>query len=270
MEITEHTGQVAGVEVFWRRSEPDAGTAPTLYVHGVPTHSDDWLPFLSQAGGVALDLPGFGRSGKPNDFDYSIAGYDRFLETFLATAGIDRFSLVVHGWGAVGLATAQRLHDRLERLVVLASVPLLPGYEWHRIARLWRRPVVGELFMGFTTRFGFKQLSKEANTTPGPLPDAMLDYVWKHFDHGTQRAILKLYRASAPEVLAAAGGNLGRITSPALVLWPTADPYLGAEFGPAYAAALGAAELEVVEDAGHWPWLDRPELVARVAAFLSG
>jgi len=128
--------------------------------------------------------------------------------------------------------------------------------------------VIGELTMDFTTRFGFKHLSKEANTTPGPLPDPMLDYIWEHFDHGTQRAILKLYRASPPEVLEAAGRNLGDIDSPALVLWPTADPYLGPEFGPAYAEALGNAELEMVEGAGHWPWLDRPELVTRVASFL--
>lgn len=270
MEITEHTTQVAGVEVYWRRGVPDAGPAPILYVHGVPTHSDDWLAFLAETGGVALDLPGFGRSGKPNDFDYSIRGYDRFLAAFLDAVRIDRFSLVVHDWGAVGLATAQRLNDRLERLVVFPSVPLLPGYEWHRIARMWRRPVVGELFMGFTTRFGFKQLSKEANTTPGPLPDPMLDYVWKHFDHGTQRAILKLYRSSPPAELEAAGRGLGDISAPALVLWPTADPYLGAEFGPAYAEALGRAELEIVEDAGHWPWLDRPELLQRAASFLRG
>ena len=269
-EISEHTSKVAGVEVFWRRAEPAAAAAPTLYVHGVPTHSDDWLPFLARTGGVALDLPGFGRSGKPNDFDYSIAGYDRFLESFLDTMGIDRFSLVVHDWGVVALATAQRLHHRLDRLVLFSSVPLLPGYEWHRIARLWRKPVIGELTMGFTTRFGFKHLSKEANTTPGPLPGPMLDTIWKHFDHGTQRAILKLYRASPPGVLEAAGRNLGDIASPALVLWPSADPYLGPEFGPAYAAALGDAELEAVENAGHWPWLDRPELVAWTADFLRG
>jgi len=269
-EVSEHRNQVAGVEVFWRRAAPDAGSAPVLYVHGVPTHSDDWLPFLELTGGVALDLPGFGRSGKPNDFDYSIAGYDRFLESFLETVGVDRFSLVVHDWGAVGLATAQRLHDRLERLVVLPSVPLLPGYEWHRIARLWRRLVVGELTMGFTTRFALKQLSKEANTTPGPLPGPMLDYTFEHFDHGTQRAILRLYRASSPHVLEAAGRNLGDIAAPALVLWPTADPYIGPEFGPAYAEALGNAELEMVEAAGHWPWLDRPDLVGRAAEFLRG
>jgi len=31
--------------------------------------------------------------------------------------------------------------------------------------------------------------------------------------------------------------------------------------------ALGG-EVEVVEAAGHWPWIDRPELVERVCGFL--
>jgi pimeloyl-ACP methyl ester carboxylesterase len=269
-EITEHTTQVGPVEVAWRRGEPHAGDAPTLYVHGVPNSSELWLPFLELTGGVAPDLPGFGRSGKPADFDYSIAGYGRLLEAFLDSAGIDRFSLVVHDWGVVGLSAAQRLHERLDRVVILSCVPLLPGYEWHRIARAWRKPVIGEMLMGFSTRWGFKQISKEANVTPGPLPDAMLDSVWRHFDHGTQRAILKLYRSAPPAVLEEAGRDLKRITSPALVLWPTADPYLGPRFGPAYAEALGGpVELEMV-DGGHWTWLDRPELVPRVATFLRG
>jgi pimeloyl-ACP methyl ester carboxylesterase len=31
---------------------------------------------------------------------------------------------------------------------------------------------------------------------------------------------------------------------------------------------LPDAELQTVPDAGHWPWLDRPELVARIVAYL--
>jgi pimeloyl-ACP methyl ester carboxylesterase len=52
------------------------------------------------------------------------------------------------------------------------------------------------------------------------------------------------------------------------VLWSTRDPYTAPEFGPRYAEALGGdVTLEEV-DAGHWPWLERPELVDRVAEFL--
>ncbi len=55
------------------------------------------------------------------------------------------------------------------------------------------------------------------------------------------------------------------MTAPALVVWGDADPYLPVGFADAYAAALGGpATVERIEGAGHWPWLDRPELVDRV------
>ena len=60
-------------------------------------------------------------------------------------------------------------------------------------------------------------------------------------------------------MLARAGERLGELRCPALVEWPTRDPYIGAEFGQRLADALGGeVELELV-DAGHYPWLERPE-----------
>src|SRR3989440_9764095 len=126
----ELSDEIAGVPVTWRESEPATG-APVLYLHGVPSDGDDWLPFLERTGGYAPDLPGFGRSGKPADFDYSLEGYADFLEAFLDHVGVERYSLLVHDWGGVGLALAQRAPGRVERLVVASSVPLLAGYSWH-------------------------------------------------------------------------------------------------------------------------------------------
>jgi pimeloyl-ACP methyl ester carboxylesterase len=254
VEIAERRAEVAGLDVCWRQ----AGDARVLYLHGVPTAGWDWDPFLSRAGGVAPDLPGFGTSAKPGDFDYSIAGYAAFLEAFCEHFGMGRVSLVMHDWGAVGLELAARRPELVDRIVLTACVPLLPGYRWHRVARAWRTPVVGELTMGFTTRLGFRRA----------LPREIADRAYRDFDHGTQRAILKLYRSAPPDVLARHGERLGELRRPALVMWPTRDPYIGADFGRRYAEALGGpVELEQV-DAGHWPWLERPETVDRVAAFL--
>ena len=270
MAVTERRDRVGGLEVLSREARRGEEIPPILYVHGVPTASWDWKPFLERTGGIAPDLPGFGQSAKPGDFEYSIRGYAQFLEAFTDTLGLDRFSLVAHDWGAVALALAQRHPQRVERLVLLSCVPFLPGYRWHRIARLWRRPLIGELCMGFSTRAGFKLLSRQSNFSPGPLPEEFVDACWAHFDHGTQRAILKLYRSAPEAVLARSGERLGEIKCPALVLWPTDDPYIGTEFGRAYADALGGeVELEMVERAGHWLWLDRPEVIDKVAAFLA-
>jgi pimeloyl-ACP methyl ester carboxylesterase len=271
-EPSDHSGEIDGLPVFWRSaSSPGgaAGGAVPLYLHGVPTNSDDWLPFLARTGGLAPDLPGFGRSGKPGSRLYTIAEYDRFLERFVQESGAQRVKLVVHDWGTVGLALAQRLPALVERLVIINAVPLLAGYRWHRTARIWRTPVLGELAMGTTSRPVLRFLSRESNATPGPMPEAWLDSVLDHFDQGTQRAILRLYRSSPPTVLAAAGERLATLRMPALVAWGMRDPYIPGRFGAAYASALPHAELLELPDAGHWPWLDRPDLVDRVVDFLS-
>ncbi len=78
-----------------------------------------------------------------------------------------------------------------------------------------------------------------------------------------------LLRNSPPDVLARAGANLSAITAPALVVWGERDPWIPARFGSGYAAALGDATLELVPDAGHWPWIDRPEVGARIVEFLA-
>ncbi|MGI8593519.1 MAG: alpha/beta fold hydrolase [Solirubrobacteraceae bacterium] len=267
--IVEHTDEIGGIPVFWREAQSERPTSgPVLYVHGVPDSSDLWIPFLERGGGIAVDLPGFGRSGKRADLDYSIAGYDRFLEDFLDHVGVERLRLVVHDWGTAALAFAQRFPARIERLVIANGLPLLPGYRWHRIARLWRSRGVGELFMGAATRWGQRMISREGNAIPGPMPESYLASVWSHFDAGTQRAILRLYRSAPPDALARAGVGLGDVRCPALVLWGAEDPYLPAGFARAYADALGGgAEHEVAESAGHWPWIDRPELVGRIVDF---
>ncbi len=271
-------GEVAGLPAFWREAPApgrggDAGEgarrAPILYLHGAPTNSDDFLPFLERTGGFAPDLPGFGRSGKPADFDYSIGGYARFVGAFVDSLGLDRLSLVVHDWGAVGLALDAAVLERLERVVVINAVPLLPGYRWHRIARIWRTPVLGELAMGFSTRWGFKRLSRDALAAEGPAPDELIDRVWDHFDHGTQRAILRLYRSAGPAELGRAGARLAEIRCPTLVVWGERDPYIATSFAESYAGAIGGpVRVETLADAGHWPWLDRPDAVGTVAEFL--
>lgn len=265
MEVREESAEIGGVQVNWR----SAGERPVLYVHGVPTGSWLWEPFLDRIGGVAPNLPGFGHSDKRGDFDHSIEGFADFLEGFTAHVGLERLTLVVQDWGGgVGLAFAQRAPERIERLVVMDSVPFLPGYRWHRIARLWRTPVVGELAMGLTTKWVLRRALGEAFTAD--VPEGFFDHVWEAFDQGTQRAILRLYRASPEPVLEAAGARLGELRCPALVLWGEHDPYVPVRFGQAYAEALGGEVTYEPVDAGHWPWLDRPELVERIAAFIAG
>ena len=51
-------------------------------------------------------------------------------------------SMIMHDWGAVGLVFAQRRPELIERLVVINTVTFLPGYSWHRTAKIWRTPLL--------------------------------------------------------------------------------------------------------------------------------
>jgi pimeloyl-ACP methyl ester carboxylesterase len=268
--IETGTVVVDGVSTFIRRI-PGEGP-PVLFVHGNPTHSEDWMPFLQRMRGpaIALDLPGFGRSERPppESFDYSMAGYARFVGRFLERMGIGEYSLVVHDWGGVALITAQRDPGRLRRLAILNSVPLLPGYRWHRVARLWRTRWVGEA----STRLWSRRLAdlalREARGDWSRFDPAFVDLIWDHLDEGTFRAVLRLYRSAPEEALDAAGRDLGSIGCPTLVVWGLKDRYIPARFGRDYAARIPGAELLELPEAGHWPWRDEPAIIDRVIRFL--
>ncbi len=277
------------------------GAVP-LYLHGVPGSSDDWIAprehrairprwrrwwrarragdesvqpppydagFLERSGGLAVDLPGFGRSGKPGYLKYTIAEYERFIEWFLDRLAVERVQLVMHDWGAVGLAFAQRHPERVQRLALINAVPLLPGVQWGGVARIWRTPGLGELAMGCTSRGVLRRASARFSATPGPLPESWLDSVLEHFDQGTQRAILRIYRGASERELARAGAQLARLQMPSLIIWGMQDPCVPERFARAYADVLGSPQLIALPDAGHWPWLDRLDVIDTLCGFLA-
>jgi pimeloyl-ACP methyl ester carboxylesterase len=260
--VDEHTITLGEAGPVYYRTAPAAGV-PTLYLHGIPTSSDDWAPFLERTGGIAPDLIGFGRSSKGGHLDYSLDGLATFVEQLLDELGVDRVDLVAHQWGAaVGAVFAARHPDRVARITALQPLPLIEGFGWPRLVHWWRRPAIGELLMGATTRRMLgRELRRGAISADAWTPERVAA-VWEQFDQGTQRAILRLHRGTAESALESV---LGSLQMPVLIVWGDRDPWLAPKLADAYAARLADATVERC-DAGHWPWLDRPELVERVAA----
>jgi pimeloyl-ACP methyl ester carboxylesterase len=261
VRVDEHTINLDESPVFYRTAK--ASGVPVLYLHGIPTSSDDWVEFLTRTGGIAPDLMGFGRSGKGGHLDYSLAGLTGFVEQFLAEVNVDAVKLVAHDWGAaVGLALAQRHPVRVERVVLLNAPPLVGGFALPRLVKWWRAPLIGEGLMGSTTRGMLARALRHGSVNPAAWTDERIGTVWDQFDQGTQRAILRLVRS--------AGAELPTPTSqtPALIIWGDRDPWYPPALADAYAAHLRGGKLDRLSDAGHWPWLDRSDLVERVATFL--
>lgn len=268
MRVDEHTINLDESPVFYRSSaeRPDV---PVLYLHGIPTSSDDWVEFLDRTGGIAPDLVGFGRSGKGGHLDYSLAGLTGFVERFLAELRVDAVRLVAHDWGvAIGLALARRHPERVQRLVLLNAPPLFDGFALPRLARWWRAPLIGEGLMGSTTRGMLARTLRHGSVRDDAWPDARVATVWDQFDQGTQRAILRLVRSAPKKGGGGGAGESRKNASPALIIWGDRDPWYPPALADAYAAQLPGARIERLADAGHWPWLDRTDLIERVATFL--
>jgi len=267
VNVAEHTIELDGAPVYYKR----AGEAPVLYLHGLPTSSDDWVEMLERTGGIAPDLPGFGRTTKAGNLDYTLGGQADFTAWLLDEVQIDRVTLVAHDWGAGGgLVFAQRHPERVQKLALVDALPLLPGFEYGWVGRMWRAPGIGEFAVGSVTRTVMNRAIKRGSVDDGVwIPDrrrAVFDY----FDQGTQRAVLRLHRSTGPRELAAAGLGLEELKMPALVLWGEQDRWREVKWADAYAARLPNASLRRIGDAGHWPWLERPEAAEQLAAFVQG
>jgi pimeloyl-ACP methyl ester carboxylesterase len=267
VHVEEHTIELDGAPVFYR----SAGEEPVLYLHGVPTSSDDWVEMLGRTGGIAPDLPGFGRTTKAGNLDYTLGGHADFIEWLLDDLGLDRVTLVAHDWGAGGgLVFAQRHPERVSRLALVDALPLLHGFEYGRVGRMWRLPGIGELAVGSVTRTLMNRAITRGSADHSVwIPDRRRA-VFDQFDQGTQRAVLRLHRSTGPRELAAAGLGLEELDMPTLVLWGEQDRWRPASWADAYGVRLPNARVQRISEAGHWPWLERPDAAEQLAAFVQG
>jgi pimeloyl-ACP methyl ester carboxylesterase len=236
--------------------------APVLFLHGNPDTCEVWDGVVQRMAGryrcLTPDLPGFGQSEVPRDFDCSLDGWSAWVDGVVrgleVTAPID---LVVHDFGGLfGLAWAVRHPERVRRLAILNTM-FFPDYRWHFWARVWRTPLLGELSLALSTRTG---LALEMRRGSKRLPMA---YARKAYDVMTpvmKRTMLRLYRAADPQRFGPWQPGLEALMArvPALVLWGDLDPYLD----KGLAERFHAARVRHFPHNGHWLAVEDPEVVA--------
>src|SRR2546425_1136982 len=128
-ELRLRGGEVDGLALHYLVE----GRGPAVVlVHGLGGFAASWrhnIPSLAARATVyAVDLPGFGRSGKPSAA-YSLAYFARALHAFLDAVGVTQVSLVGHSLGAaVALTYALTRPARVERLALRSGC--VPGFGW--------------------------------------------------------------------------------------------------------------------------------------------
>ncbi|MEM7180921.1 MAG: alpha/beta fold hydrolase [Spirochaetota bacterium] len=104
----------------------DEGQGPTiLFCHGNPSWSLLYSGIIQNLRDtfrcIAMDLPGFGMSGKPTypGYGYTPAEHSRILTSFVEKMGLDKFSIFVQDWGGpIGLGMAGKIPNKIEKLII--------------------------------------------------------------------------------------------------------------------------------------------------------
>jgi pimeloyl-ACP methyl ester carboxylesterase len=268
------TGDISAAGVSSRLIEAGPSGAPeaVVFLHGNPGSRRDWEDLVARVGefgrAVAFDMPGFGQSQAPHDFGYRVEDYAEFIGAALDQLGIERAHLVVHDFGgAFGFCWAASHPEALASAVMFNTGTWTTG-RWHRAARLWRRPAVGELVMAVTNRRAWR---KALSAGPDPLPEAFIDRMYDDFDRDTRRAVLRLYRATDLPYPPASSWSrtLASLDRPALIVWGASDPFLGIRRVEDLQVPFPSAEVVRLDGSGHFPYADNPEgSAAAVIPFL--
>jgi pimeloyl-ACP methyl ester carboxylesterase len=230
---------------------------PAVFVHGVPDTHHVWRTLirrLRRDDVVSVSLPGFGCEVPPG-FDCSKEAYCDWLLSEVDNVG-GPVDLVAHDWGAILALRVASLEPKLIRTWAVGGAPLDPEYEWHKVAKLWQTPEVGEQVMEKLTP---ETLAPSLVAAGVPAEDAAEAAL--RVDATMKRSILALYR-SGVRVGAEWEHGLTRVGGRGLVLWGADDPYAAPVFGSRLASRTGARFVTYAE-CGHWWQLERPGEVAK-------
>lgn len=209
-----------------------------ILVHGVPDTPAMWEPLKTALGAEADPLmtpalPGF-TEPPPDGFDCTKEAYadwlTGYIEDHLPETG--QVDLVGHDWGALLVVRATCLRPDLVRSWAVSNALPERDYKWHRTARIWQTPVLGELLMALTSRKRLAGALHEAG-----LPEALAETEASHWSPGMRRAILRLYR-SAKHITGEWTGDLDRLPEKGMVFWGDDDPFVPVETAERFARLL--------------------------------
>jgi abhydrolase domain-containing protein 6 len=242
------------------------GSGPDLVLlHGMFGDYLDWEPVLGLLARrfhvVAPDLPGFGKSGKP-DVAYDAEFFVKRLDGFFATLGLKEMILVGNSFGGqVAMLYALRHPEKVSQLVLVDS----GGFrEVPEAERAMARMI----------------LSRENLLA---MPPAMIPLIFSKVfvkesaekERYMAKQTAKLKTADYPEYVRAVVGSidlsmatnlleeLPKITCPVMLISGKEDSVVPPEQAQEASQRLPQATLEIMEACGHMPQLEEPEEFAR-------
>jgi non-heme chloroperoxidase len=251
-----------------RISYADRGDANGVPVVLLPGFGDSWRsfePLVSQlprwVRSLALTPRGHGDSDHPPS-GYRLLDYAGDVSDFIDALDLEGVILVGHSSSCFVIQRFALDHPEQTRgLAFIASPLTLRGHP--ALLDLWRSAIAGledPIDPEFVREF---QRGATGTVSPAFMEAAVAE---------TMKVPAVVWRETFRDLLEEdLSGELGKITSPALLLWGNRDPIATREDQAAIAAAIPDARLAVLEGCGHSPhWEDPVRVASELAAFADG
>ena len=243
---------------------PGMRVRPTVVVlHGGPGSFDhsylkpDFARLTDVAQVVYLDLPGHGRSEHGDPASWTFESCAHGVKDFCEAVGIERPVVIGHSLGGmVAMVFAARYPDVPGALVVQSA----PGR--FDVARLVEK----------LRKRGGDEVAATAERVYGGDSESVTREAWSrcwalfgpHVVEGDERARTIVNPELNVQALPLLAGfdaldQVGAITCPTLVCTGELDPVMPPDAARELADAVQSARLEVLADAGHFPWKDVPD-----------
>jgi haloalkane dehalogenase len=263
---------IDGLSVFCADTAPATSTRPTVVaVHGIPESSFAWRDVAAAVGDnarmVLPDLPGFGRSDKPANYDYSLARQSRLLEALLDRVVPQApIHLAVHDIGGpVGLMWAMRNPDRVASLLILNTTLFHERFRPPAMALTSLVPVIGPRAVAATLSRESDFKRRFLRPCARPINPATLDVLYDPYRQpdACRAAALtwSAYKRGLGDFVRARRA-LRRITAATTILFGARDPYCTPASARAFASRIPNARLRLLDDVGHFTPTEAPTEVA--------
>lgn len=249
----------------WYELAGPADGRPVIFTNGysIPHHLwDHTLQPLAAAGFRVLRFDHFGRgwSDRP-DVEYGPDLFDRQLVDLIKALNFPTpVSLVGSSMGGIVAGIfADRHPELVDRLVLIDPAGMMPSPVLPK--SLLMVPVIGELILHLTGDRTIPAGMADDLLYPERFPDYVADYLPQMKIAGFKRAILSTMRSRMLFNQRAVYERLGQTEVPVLLLWGRFDRTIPLAIGEQIHRLLPRADYRIIEDAGHVPHYERPEMV---------
>jgi cis-3-alkyl-4-acyloxetan-2-one decarboxylase len=260
----------------------DEGQGPVLLmVHGNPTWSFYFRHLVSAFRDdyrvVVPDHMGCGLSDKPPDYCYTLSQRIDDLVQLIEQLDLRQITLVVHDWGgAIGLGAAERVPNRVGRIVLLNTGAFPPPYVPWRILAC-RLPLIGSLAIRQGNLFARAALSM-AVEHPRRMTPAVRAGLLAPYDSPANRVAIDEFVRDIPltrrhpayqELRVIEAGLPFLANRPIQIIWGMKDWCFTSVCLDRFCRVFPRAEVHRLEHAGHYVLEDAwEEVVGHMRPFL--